>query len=87
MVRVTLGTGEVIESFHVQRGIAANLIIHTDTLSFVEAARIFSNPEATKKIIVSSDDEESTYYNYTNLMVIHTTPVIGDDTLAIELQK
>ena len=87
MITVILADGKVVQCFHVERGVASDLLVQTDTLSFAEAAEIFGNPEALKTITVSTDDEDSVYYGYKTLGEIKLTPAIGDETLMIVLRK
>lgn len=87
MFTITLATGETVQCFNVERGIAYDLIIRTDTLSMAEAAAIFGNKEALKEIKVTSEHEESIYYGYKTLAEIKVTPMPDVETLMIVIRK
>ena len=87
MITVKLANERTIQALHVERGVASDLLINIDSMSFAEAAAIFSDSEALKIITVLTDDEDSTYYGYKTLGEIKLTPASGDTTLMIVLRK
>ncbi len=87
MITVKLANDKTIPALHIERGVASDLLINTDSMSFAEAAAVFSDSEALKTITVTTDDEDSIYYGYKTLGEIKLTPASGDTTLMIVLRK
>lgn len=88
MLKVILKTGEEIICFHISIFMTNSLLIHTSQLTFLQAANIFTNPDALQEIIVESEDGNTViYYGYQILKTIQRTPAIGPDALLIQLDR